>query len=57
MSRKKVSDLDILVIFEVPLGLKFFDLFLEEELGRKVDVVTPDAISPHIKPYIGVILI
>jgi len=41
----------------VPLGLKFFDLFLEEELGRKVDVVTPDAISPHIKPYIGVILI
>jgi len=39
--------------------LKFFDLvyFLEEELGRKVDVVTPDAISPYIKPYIEVILI
>jgi len=39
------------------LGLKFFDLFLEEELERKVDVVTPDAISLYIKLYIGVILI
>ena len=53
----KGSDLDILVIFEEPLGLKLFDLFLEEELGRKVDVVTPDAISLYIKLYIGVILI
>jgi len=37
--------------------LKFFDLvyFLEEELGRKVDVVTPDAISSYI--YRGVIFI
>jgi len=55
----KGSDLDILVIFEESLGLKFFDLvyFLEKELGRKVDVVTPDAISPYIKPYIEVIFI
>jgi len=57
--QREGSDLDILVIFEESLGLKFFDLvyFLEEELGRKVDVVTPDAISPYIKPYIEVIFI
>ena len=49
----------ILVIFEEPLGLKFFDLvyFLEGELRRKVDVVTPKAISPYIKPYVEVLFI
>ncbi len=57
--QREGSDLDILVIFEESLGLKFFELvyFLEKELGRKVDVVTPDAISPYIKPYIEVIFI
>ena len=48
------SDVDILVEFSEPIGLKFFDLieFLEQKLGRKVDLVSVDAISPYIKPYV-----
>ncbi|MFO7558077.1 MAG: hypothetical protein R6X10_04545 [Desulfobacterales bacterium] len=26
--------------------------FLEELLGRKIDVVTPEGLSPHIGPHI-----
>lgn len=46
--------MDILVEFSEPIGLKFFDLieFLEQKLGRKVDLVSVDAISPYIKPYV-----
>ncbi len=48
------SDVDILVEFSEPIGLKFFDLmeFLERKLGRKVDLVSVGAISPYIKPYV-----
>lgn len=50
----KKRDVDILVEFSEPIGLKFFDLieFLEQKLGRKVDLVSVDAISPYIKPYV-----
>ncbi|HNS20675.1 MAG TPA: nucleotidyltransferase family protein [Sedimentisphaerales bacterium] len=50
------SDVDLLVEFEE--GQKTFDHFmglsflLEDLLGRKVELVTPDALSPHIGPYI-----
>jgi predicted nucleotidyltransferase len=50
------SDIDLLVEFE--LGRKSFDnfmnlaFFLEELLGRKVDLVTPESLSPHIGPKI-----
>lgn len=50
------SDVDILVEFEE--GRKSFDnfialaFFLEELLGRKVDLVTPESLSPHIGPHI-----
>ncbi|MGQ4875967.1 MAG: nucleotidyltransferase family protein [Promethearchaeia archaeon] len=52
--QKKDSDIDILVKFSEPIGLDFFDLldYLEEKLGIKVDLVSYDAISPYIKPYI-----
>ena len=54
------SDVDILVALKPPderppLGL-FKLIALEEELseilGRKVDLVTEDSVSPYIRPYI-----
>ncbi len=50
------SDIDILVEFET--GHKTFDsfidvaLFLEELFGRRVELVTPEALSPYIGPRI-----
>ena len=50
------SDIDILVEFEP--GQKTFDnfmqlaFFLEDLLGRDVDLVTPESLSPHIGPHI-----
>jgi predicted nucleotidyltransferase len=50
------SDVDILVEFEP--GRKSFDnfmhlaFFLEEQIGRKVELVTPESLSPHIGPHI-----
>jgi predicted nucleotidyltransferase len=50
------SDVDILVEFEP--GQKSFDnfmhlaFFLEETLGRKVELLTPESLSPYIGPHI-----
>lgn len=50
------SDVDILAEFEPQQ--KTFDnyihltFFLEDLLGRKVDVVTPESLSSHIGPHI-----
>lgn len=50
------SDVDILVEFEA--GQKSFDnfmhlsFFLEDLFGRKVDLVTPESLSPYIGPAI-----
>jgi len=50
------SDIDILVEFEP--GQKTFDnfmelaFFLEDLLGREVDLVTAESLSPHIGPRI-----
>jgi len=49
------SDIDILVELEPPMGFfGFIDLedYLSERLGSKVDLVTPDALKPLIKPRI-----
>jgi hypothetical protein len=49
------SDVDILVDFEVgPTFDSFFGLefFLEDNLGRKVDLVTPDALKPRMRPVV-----
>lgn len=49
------SDVDILVEFK---GRATFDrymdtkFYLEDLLGRKVDLVTPKAIKPRMKPHI-----
>jgi len=50
------SDVDLLVEFEP--GQKTFDHFvalaglLEEALQRPVELVTPEALSPHVGPHI-----
>ena len=50
------SDVDILVEFEP--GRKTFDsfmalaFFLEDLFGRKVDLLTPESLSPYIGPHI-----
>lgn len=49
------SDVDVLVEFEKPIGFfKFVELedHLGERLGVKVDLVTPDALKPLIKPRV-----
>ena len=49
------SDLDVLVEFDVVpsldafVGLKYF---LEDHIGRKVDLVTPDALKPRMRPAV-----
>ena len=49
------SDVDILVEFEGRatfdryMGLKFF---LEDLLGRRVDLVTRKALKPRLRPYV-----
>lgn len=51
----KTSDIDMLVEFDAPVGFfKFIELenYLSDKLGVKVDLVTPDALKPLIKPDI-----
>jgi hypothetical protein len=49
------SDLDVLVEFDVTptldvfIGLKFF---LEDHIGRRIDLVTPDALKPRMRPVV-----
>lgn len=53
--QREESDIDILVEFREPIGFfKFMELeyYIEDKIGNKVDLVTPDAIKPLIKPYI-----
>ena len=49
------SDIDILVEFEKPVGIFEFirlKLYLEEVLGRKVDLVTPEALRKELRDAI-----
>jgi predicted nucleotidyltransferase len=48
------SDIDFVVDFREPVGFTFIHLadFLEEILGEKVDLITPDAIKPNRRKYI-----
>lgn len=49
------SDVDILVQFQKPVGLFEFVRLknsLEELLGRRVDLVTPDALKAQIKEQV-----
>ena len=52
---KPGSDVDLLLEVDKPIGyLKIIEykLALEELLERKVDLLTPESISPKIRPYI-----
>ncbi|HDZ76728.1 MAG TPA: nucleotidyltransferase [Candidatus Omnitrophica bacterium] len=46
-TQRQNSDIDILVEFERPIGLKFIDLadYLEKVLGKKTDILTPEGIK------------
>jgi uncharacterized protein len=49
------SDIDILVRFEGPAtSARYFGLqfYLEDLLGRPVDLVTDKALRPELRPYI-----
>jgi uncharacterized protein len=45
------SDIDILVELENPIGWRFFtlEIYLESILGRKIDLVTKNALKEQIK--------
>jgi hypothetical protein len=50
------SDVDFLVDFD-PLQKTFdhfmeLSFFLEEALHRRIELVTPESLSPHLKPHI-----
>ena len=47
----KQSDIDLLVELEKPIGWKFFSLeiYLEKIFGRKIDLVTKNALKKQIK--------
>ena len=53
------SDIDVLLTLKAPsdrppLGLQWFQLeqTLSDHLGRRVDLVTEDALSRHVRPHI-----
>ncbi len=48
------SDVDILVEFDESIGWEFIDVkeFLEEILGKKVDLVTVGALKPQLRDKI-----
>jgi predicted nucleotidyltransferase len=52
--QKETSDVDILVEFEEPTFDNFMNLafFLEDLFSRRVELVTPDSLSPYIAPYV-----
>ena len=49
------SDVDVLVGFDGPAtSARFFDVqfYLEDLLGRRVDLVTEKALRPQLRPFI-----
>ena len=53
-SNLEESDIDLLVELERPIGWKFFtlELYLEKLFGRKIDLVTKNALKEQIKEQI-----
>jgi hypothetical protein len=49
-----ISDIDILVEFSRPIGWEIVDLqaYLENLLGKEVDLVTANALKPELKSAI-----
>jgi predicted nucleotidyltransferase len=52
---RDASDVDIMVEFEEPTFDNFMRLsfFLEDIFGRKVELVTPDSLSPYLAPHVN----
>lgn len=51
----ETSDLDILVRFDGPATAKAYfgvQFYLEDLLGRRVDLVTEKALRPELRPYV-----
>lgn len=50
----KKSDIDLLVRFSKPKGFDWLDAAfeIEDALGRKVDLVTENSLSPHLREYV-----
>jgi len=48
------SDIDLVIELEKPIGWKFFSLqiYLENLLGRKIDLVTKNALKKQLKDRI-----
>lgn len=48
------SDIDLIVELERPIGWKFFtlEMFLENTFGRKIDLVTKNALKEQIRDRI-----
>lgn len=49
------SDVDVLVTFDGPATAKRYfgaQFYLEDVLGRAVDLVTDDALRPRLRPYV-----
>lgn len=49
------SDVDVLVRFDEPATAKRYfgvQFYLEDLLGRDVDLVTDDALRPRLRPYV-----
>jgi uncharacterized protein len=49
------SDVDVLVRFDGPATSKRYfgvQFYLEDLLGREVDLVTEDALRPRLRPYV-----
>ncbi|GAB1388553.1 MAG: nucleotidyltransferase [Rubrivivax sp.] len=49
------SDIDVLVDFDGPATAKRYfgvQFYLEDLLGREVDLVTADALRPRLRPYV-----
>ncbi len=53
-SSSEGSDIDLLVELERPIGWKFFslELYLEKVFGRKIDLVTKNALKEQLKDKI-----
>ena len=45
--QKEDSDIDIIIEFEKPIGLKFVELaeYIETILGKEVDILTPEGVK------------
>ncbi len=52
---EEVSDIDLIVEFERPIGFRFVELveYLENLLGREVDVLTPMGIRGIRLPWVA----